>query len=147
MLARIIPYLFFVHLIVCACYFDKSVNSKSDENALNNPEGTLKIWLLSDIQPKNQVHKQQFQKAINDINKNVPYIDFAIVAGDIVDRANEADFDWYLSMKPSSYIKEWYEIAGNHDEHQWGRVSTFNFHFLLMSNVDGLLPKSSYKKF
>src|SRR3990172_3440861 len=29
--------------------------------------------------------------------------------------------------------------------HQCGRVSTFNFHFLLMSNVDGLLPKSSYK--
>src|SRR3972149_4458911 len=115
MLVRKIPHLFFVLIIVCACYLDRSVNSKSDENALNNPEGTLKIWLLSDIQPKNQGHKKQFQKAINDINKNVSDIDFAIVVGDIVQQANEEDFDWYLSTKPSSYIKEWYEIAGNHD--------------------------------
>src|SRR3990172_4347249 len=115
MLARKIPYLFFVLLIVCACYLDRSVNSKSDENTWNNPQDTLKIWLLSDIQPKNQGQKQQFQKAINDINKNVSDIDFAILAGDIVQQANEEDFDWYLSTKPSSYLKEWYEIAGNHD--------------------------------
>ena len=115
MLARKIPYLFFVLLIVCACYLGKSVNSKTDENIWKNPQNTLKIWLLSDIQPKNRGQKQQFQKAINDINKNVSDIDFAIVAGDIVQQANEEDFDWYLSMKPSSYIKEWYEIAGNHD--------------------------------
>lgn len=115
MLARMISYLSLIVLIFCACYLGKSVNSKTDENTLNSPEGTLKIWLLSDIQPKNQGHKQQFQKAINDINKNVSDIDFVIVAGDIVQQANEEDFDWYLSMKPSSYIKEWYEIAGNHD--------------------------------
>ena len=115
MLVRIIPYLSFALLIVCACYLGKSVNSKTDLDAFNNPQNTLKIWLLSDIQPKNQGHKKQFQKAINDINKNVPDIDFAIVAGDIVQQANEEDFDWYLSTKPSSYIKEWYEIAGNHD--------------------------------
>src|SRR3989337_1292757 len=104
MLVRKIPHLFFVLLIFCACYLDLPVNSKSEENPGNNPQNTLKIWLLSDIQPKNQGQKQQFQKAINDINKNVSDIDFAIVAGDIVD--------------------------------QWGRVSTFNFHFLLMSNVE-----------
>jgi len=115
MLVRMISYLSLIVLICCACYIDKSVNSKSDLDAFNNPQNTLKIWLLSDIQPKNQGGKKQFQKAINDINKNVSDIDFAIVAGDIVDKANEADFDWYLSMKPSSYIKEWYEIAGNHD--------------------------------
>ncbi len=115
MLARKIPYLFFILLIFCACYLGKSVNSKTDENIWKDPQNTLKIWFLSDIQPKNQGQKQQFQKAINDINKNVSDIDFAIVAGDIVQQANEEDFDWYLSMKPSSYIKEWYEIAGNHD--------------------------------
>jgi predicted phosphodiesterase len=93
----------------------QSVNSKSDENTLNSPKGTLKIWLLSDIQPKKQEQRKQFEKAINDINKNVSDIDFAIVAGDIVQQANEEDFDWYLSTKPSSYLKEWYEIAGNHD--------------------------------
>ena len=115
MLVRMISYLSLIVLICCACYIDKSVNSKSDLDAFNNPQNTLKIWLLSDIQPKNQGQKQQFQKAINDTNKNVSDIDFAIVAGDIVQQANEEDFDWYLSTKPSSYIKEWYEIAGNHD--------------------------------
>src|SRR3990172_1682504 len=115
MLARKISYLFLALLIVCACYLGKSVNSEVDKDGWDNLENTLKIWLLSDIQPKNQGQKQQFQKAINDINKNVSDIDFAIVAGDIVQQANEEDFDWYISTKPSSYIKEWYEIAGNHD--------------------------------
>ncbi|HSE84573.1 MAG TPA: metallophosphoesterase, partial [Thermodesulfobacteriota bacterium] len=27
----------------------------------------------------------------------------------------ESGFDWYVSTKPSSYIKDWYELAGNHD--------------------------------
>lgn len=115
MLARKISYLSLIVLIFCACYLGKSGNSEVDKDGWDNPQNTLKIWLLSDIQPKNQGHKQQFQKAINDINKNVSDIDFAIVAGDIVQQANEEDFDWYLSTKPSSYIKEWYEIAGNHD--------------------------------
>ena len=115
MLVRMISYLSLIVLIFCACYLGKSVNSEVDKDDWNNPENTLKIWLLSDIQPKNQGQKQQFQKAINDINKNVSDIDFAIVAGDIVQQANEEDFDWYLLTKPSSYIKEWYEIAGNHD--------------------------------
>jgi 3',5'-cyclic AMP phosphodiesterase CpdA len=71
--------------------------------------------LLSDIQPKNKGKKQQFKKAINDINNNVSDIEFAIVAGDLVNSPMEVDFDWYLSTKDSSYIKEWYEIAGNHN--------------------------------
>ena len=79
MLVRMISYLSLIVLIFCACYLGKSVNSEVDKDDWNNPENTLKIWLLSDIQPKNQGHKQQ---------------------------------------------------------HQWGRVSTFNFHFLLMSNVE-----------
>src|SRR3972149_4581018 len=115
MLVRIILCLFFSPIVTSACYLEKSVNSEANENTWANPQNTLKIWLLSDIQPKNQGGKKQFQKAINDINKNVSDIDFAIVAGDIVQQANEEDFDWYLLTKPSSYIKEWYEIAGNHD--------------------------------
>jgi len=63
----------------------------------------------------NRKQRKEFEEAISDINKNVPGIDLAIVAGDMVDTADERDFDWYISEKPSSYIKEWYEIAGNHD--------------------------------
>jgi Icc-related predicted phosphoesterase len=112
MLTKIVP---FLSLVFCAFYLDGSVNSESAENTRNSSQSTLKIWVLSDIQPKNQEQKKQFQQAIYDINKNVSDIDFAIIAGDIVDRANEIDFDWYLSTKELSYVKEWYEIAGNHD--------------------------------
>ncbi|GBD37929.1 3',5'-cyclic adenosine monophosphate phosphodiesterase CpdA [bacterium HR37] len=75
----------------------------------------LKIWVISDIQPRDRDQREEFRRAILDINKNVPDIDFVIVAGDIVDGAQEEDFNWYLSLKKLSYIKEWYEIAGNHD--------------------------------
>jgi predicted MPP superfamily phosphohydrolase len=112
MLNKIVPYFSF---IFCACCLAILVNSEAVEKTWKDSRTTLKIWTLSDIQPKNQGQKQQFPKAIDDINKNIPDIDFAIVAGDIVDRASETDFDWYLSTKNLSYIKEWYEIAGNHD--------------------------------
>ncbi len=105
----------FISLIFCAFFLDKPVGLESVENKWNKSDTTLKIWTLSDIQPKNQQQKLEFRDAIEDINKNVPDIDFAIVAGDIANTANEADFDWYISTKDLSYIKEWYEIAGNHD--------------------------------
>jgi len=91
------------------------VSPKANELNLNDTNGTLKIWVLSDIQPKNEKQKRDFRKAIDDVNKNISDIDFAIVVGDIVNDVEEKDFDWYLSAKPSSYIKDWYEIAGNHD--------------------------------
>jgi predicted phosphodiesterase len=109
---KIIP---FISLIFCAFFLDKPVSLESVEYNWNKSDTTLKIWTLSDIQPKNQKQKLEFRDAIEDINKNVHDIDFAIVAGDIANTANEADFDWYISTKDLSYIKEWYEIAGNHD--------------------------------
>lgn len=83
-------------------------------NAINS-DSVLKIWMLSDIQPRKISERKDFERAIKDINKNVKDIDFAIVAGDIVDRTTESSFDWYIDTKNNSYIKKWYEIAGNHD--------------------------------
>lgn len=81
----------------------------------DNPDKELKIWFLSDIQPRNQKERKDFENAVKEINKNVTDIDFAVVAGDIVDMTTEDSFDWYIDAKNKSYIKEWYEIAGNHD--------------------------------
>jgi 3',5'-cyclic AMP phosphodiesterase CpdA len=113
MLTRIIPYLFFISLFYS---FYSETSAKSEPNNVSgNSKTTLKIWVLSDIQPKNPNQRKEFEKAVRDINENVPDIDFSIVAGDIVNGSEEKDFDWYLSTRARSYIKEWYEIAGNHD--------------------------------
>jgi predicted phosphodiesterase len=94
---------------------DRPLNSEINEVISGDPKNSLTIWALSDIQPKNDKQKRELEDAIKDINNNVPDIDFAVVAGDIINESEEKDFDWYLSTKPSSYIKKWYEIAGNHD--------------------------------
>ncbi|MCK5709423.1 MAG: metallophosphoesterase, partial [Deltaproteobacteria bacterium] len=60
-------------------------------------------------------HEEAFEIAITDINDNVPNVDLAIVAGDIVNQSDEETFDWYVRTRDNSYIQEWYEIIGNHD--------------------------------
>lgn len=76
---------------------------------------TLKIWALSDIQPRNKSDRLEFENAVEDINDNIKDIDIALVAGDIVNRTEPETFEWYIQTKQKSYIKKWYEIAGNHD--------------------------------
>lgn len=88
---------------------------KADEQTWNNPQETLKVWALSDIQPKGDYDRKVFEKAIKDVNENVAGIDMALVAGDIVNQTEAETYDWYVSTKSLSYIKDWYEIAGNHD--------------------------------
>jgi Icc-related predicted phosphoesterase len=80
-----------------------------------NSDDELKMWMLSDIQPRGKSERKDFERAIKDINNHIKDIDFAIVAGDIVDKTVESNFDWYIDAKNKSYIKKWYEIAGNHD--------------------------------
>ncbi|MEM4658496.1 MAG: metallophosphoesterase [Candidatus Methanosuratincola sp.] len=90
--------------------FSSDVSYPEDPNSK-----TLAIWALSDIQPRNHAQRIDFAQAVEDINENLPGIDIAIVAGDIVHSANADDYEWYLSVRGRSYIKEWHEIAGNHD--------------------------------
>lgn len=80
-----------------------------------DPENTLTVWALADIQPRNGSHREAFEIAVEDINDNVPGVDMAIVAGDIVHVTKEEVFDWYISTRDKSYVTEWYEIIGNHD--------------------------------
>lgn len=116
MSAKTIPYLSFIPLIIlCACYLKELASLKANENIWNNPKNSLRIWALSDIQPKKRKQRKEFEMAIQDINQNVPGIDFAIVAGDILQEVSEEGFDWYIRTRNLSYIKEWYEIMGNHD--------------------------------
>jgi hypothetical protein len=76
----------------------------------------LHIWALSDIQPQNKEEYYHFELAIDDANKNFPKVDLALLAGDIVQRHNsDHTYKWFLKTRNKSYIKHWFEIAGNHD--------------------------------
>jgi len=98
-----------------ACYAGNTAGVITQDEIWNDPEKTFKIWALSDIQPRNSKEREAFKDAVTDINNNVLGIDMAIVAGDIANRANPGTYDWYLSTRNLSYIKDWNEIAGNHD--------------------------------
>lgn len=102
-------------LVVAILFIEISCSRSFDSSIPTNQEGAFRVWALADIQPVNTQHKVAFKNAIEDINLATKNIDIAIVAGDIVDRANETTFDWYLFERNNSYIKEWYEIIGNHD--------------------------------
>jgi 3',5'-cyclic AMP phosphodiesterase CpdA len=111
----LIPFALILFFFHSSCYIGySSGNELSQENWIN-ADNTLTIWALADIQPRNRGHEEAFEFAITDINDNVPNIDMAIVAGDIVNETNEETFDWYVQTRDGSYIEEWYEIIGNHD--------------------------------
>ncbi len=95
--------------------FHGPLSSEEISNYSIDPQNTIVIWALSDIQPKNDIQRIEFERAIEDVNTNIKDIDFALVAGDIVNRTIARVYEWYVEAKKSSYIKEWYEIAGNHD--------------------------------
>lgn len=79
------------------------------------------IWALSDIQPRENSQKKYYELAIDDINKNFSNITVAVVAGDIIQNTEpKGIFPWYVSMKKKTAIKYWYEIAGNHDNKDYG---------------------------
>jgi len=102
-------------LIQSSCYIGYTSGDELSWANWFDSENTLTLWALADIQPRNRGHEEAFEIAITDINDNVPNIDLAIVAGDIVNETKEETFDWYVQTRDGSYIEEWYEIIGNHD--------------------------------
>ena len=78
-------------------------------------DGVIKVWALSDIQPRNRREKTHFLQAVDEVNRNVTDIDLAVVAGDLVKRPSRERYEWYLSVRGRSYVERWYEVAGNHD--------------------------------
>ncbi len=74
------------------------------------------VWAHSDIQPRNTSERQHYELAIADVRDNLPPIDMAIVAGDIVQRHEcSDDYEWFLATRSKARIPYWFEIAGNHD--------------------------------
>ena len=76
----------------------------------------LVLWMLSDIQPPTVPERVSFERAIADVNTNVGQVDLGVMAGDLLkSRSQDEAFRWFLATRKRSKIKDWYEIAGNHD--------------------------------
>jgi predicted phosphodiesterase len=76
----------------------------------------LKIWVHSDIQPRNLSERSHYETSIQDIRSNIKDVYIAIVAGDIVQRRTRFQtYEWFLKLRSQTAIKYWYEIAGNHE--------------------------------
>ncbi len=95
--------------------FNLSCSKAVIRDVISTDEDILRVWVLADIQPRNSKHRKAFTRAVNDINASVPEVQFAVVAGDIVNSPSPEVFDWYIKEKSSSYINKWHEIIGNHD--------------------------------
>ncbi len=102
-------------LIVFAPFVFVSCAGKPFPEDIFDRKDVLKIWILADIQPTEPKHRRAFEKAVADMNSNTRGISMALVAGDIVNSAEEEVFDWYIAERSKSDIAIWHEIAGNHD--------------------------------
>lgn len=108
--------LFTILCMLFASSCSLSVPSSAELSGFSEPsDRVFEIWALSDIQPKRKSQWKQFRRAVEDVNQNIPKIDLAIVAGDLVDRSRAGEFESYLEIRSESYIGRWQEIAGNHD--------------------------------
>ena len=106
--------LFYLSILILIFFEFSCTKSVSSEN-INTHQEVVRIWALADIQPRNSEEREAFSIAVEDINKNIEDVNFAIVAGDIVHTTDEDTFEWYVQEKKKSYISDWYEIIGNHD--------------------------------
>ena len=72
--------------------------------------------MLSDIQPESIATRKDFENAVNDVSSNVPGVDLAVIAGDLLQsRSTAEDFDWFIKTQENAHIPDWFELAGNHD--------------------------------
>ncbi len=57
-----------------------------------------------------------FKNALGDIKNNIGTIDYALVLGDMVETGSTEEFQKYLSIRNTSGISQWFELAGNHEQ-------------------------------
>ncbi|MGL4368130.1 MAG: metallophosphoesterase family protein, partial [Spirochaetota bacterium] len=106
-------------LFICAAALCMTQCAHNEPFIRSKKDHSFAIWALSDIQPMRDAHKKSFERAVEDAAENFPQIDMAIVAGDIVQASKKKDpapdWRWYLDTRGKAGIRNWYEIAGNHD--------------------------------
>jgi Icc-related predicted phosphoesterase len=84
------------------------------------------IWSHSDIQPRSEGEKSHYEKAVEDVSDNFTSIDIALFAGDIVQKSHFKEiYLWYLDTRKNAPVKEWFDIAGNHE---WRAIDLYKKH-------------------
>jgi len=84
------------------------------------------IWSHSDIQPRSEQEKSHYERAVIDVKNNFPSIDMALFAGDIVQKSHFKEiYLWYLHTREGAPVKEWFDIAGNHE---WRAIDLYKKH-------------------
>lgn len=117
--------LIFISLNIC-CMGNKKVDAPRDAGGNVSTDRYFTVWALSDIQPRKEIEYSYFEKAIDDINRNVPDVNIAIVGGDLIHWSRSPRvYDWYVKTRNKSYIKYWYEIAGNHDQKDYDNYQKY----------------------
>ena len=102
-------------LFLSACSLIPATVYDEDQRGIT-PGRKLVVWMLSDIQPENREGRAVFEDAVQDVNDHIPNVTLAVIAGDLLkSRSRSEAFDWFLAARGRSYIRNWYEIAGNHD--------------------------------
>ena len=109
------PILFLVIFALTSCHVGLSSGKELTEPDWFASGKTLTIWALSDTHVKDESKIKPFREAVEDVNDNIPGINMAINAGDVVNFPTEESYDLYIGTRGESYIKEWHEIIGNHD--------------------------------
>lgn len=84
--------------------------------------GLYRIWAHSDIQPVDESEFFHYETAVDDVAQNLPGLNMAIVAGDIVYAKKDAArfYEWFLETRKKAGIPYWFEIAGNHEARDLG---------------------------
>ncbi len=110
---------YFLVLIACTLFvFGCAVVPKGEFPGVISPDEKqhFVVWMLSDIQPPTIPERVSFERAIQDVNDNVDQVNLGVIAGDLLKgRSQDEAFRWFLATRERSKIKDWYEIAGNHD--------------------------------
>lgn len=84
------------------------------------------IWSHSDIQPRSEDEKSHYEKTVEDVSGNFTSIDMALFAGDIVQKSHFKEiYLWYLNTRSGAPVKEWLDIAGNHE---WRAIDLYKQH-------------------
>jgi predicted phosphodiesterase len=112
---RLIPLIFLLIFTLTSCQVGPSTGKELVAADWYVPDETLTVWALSDTHIKDEKRIKAFRNAVEDVNENVPDVDMAINAGDVVHFPTVESYDLYIEARDKSYIEEWHEIIGNHD--------------------------------
>lgn len=88
----------------------------SDFTGPDSSKNTFAVWAHSEIRPSRHSQRECYESAIADISAEMPSINAAIVAGNIVHDYQSADvFRWFLKSRTRAGVPSWFEIPGERD--------------------------------